>query len=133
MRRILLDTSAYSAYRRGDERVLQALARAERVHVSVFVVGELLVGFKAGERERQNRRELDEFLARPTVRKLHTTDETADIFATLKAQLRRKGKPLPINDVWIASHALESGSTLVTFDDHFDAIDGLRVWLYEAT
>lgn len=130
-RKILLDTNAYAAYRRGDPRVLEALGAAERVHVPVFVIAELLYGFKAGSRELQNRRELRDFLGKPTVRTAHTTDDTADLFATVKEQLCRKGEPIPTNDVWIAAHCLETGSTLVTFDDRFEVIDGLRVWLYE--
>ena len=42
--------------------------------------------------------------------------------------LRKSGKPIPINDVWIAAHGLETGSILVTYDDHFAVIPGLRLW-----
>ncbi len=48
--------------------------------------------------------------------------------ADVKDALRRQGTPLPINDVWIAAHAMEVGATLVTFDAHFDAVKGLRLW-----
>jgi predicted nucleic acid-binding protein len=44
------------------------------------------------------------------------------------ASLRKSGKPIPINDVWIAAHGLETGSILVTYDDHFAVIPGLRLW-----
>ena len=44
------------------------------------------------------------------------------------ASLKRSGKPLPVNDVWIAAHALETGSILVTYDDHFASVPGLRLW-----
>lgn len=40
----------------------------------------------------------------------------------------RAGTPLPINDVWIAAHALETGATVVTWDGHFDCVAGLRRW-----
>jgi tRNA(fMet)-specific endonuclease VapC len=42
--------------------------------------------------------------------------------------LRRKGAPIPINDVWIAAHAMETGSMLITFDVHFRHVNGLLVW-----
>jgi predicted nucleic acid-binding protein len=35
---------------------------------------------------------------------------------------------IPVNDVWIAAHALETGSILLTSDDHFTVIHGLRLW-----
>ncbi len=36
--------------------------------------------------------------------------------------------PIPINDVWIASHGLESGATVITYDGHFKHVSGLRIW-----
>ena len=85
-------------------------------------------GFKGGGRDKQNRQTLREFLDLPTVKRLFATEETADIFGTVKDGLRRQGTPLPINDVWIASHALETGSVLVTYDMHFNRVQGLRCW-----
>ena len=41
--------------------------------------------------------------------------------------LRRKGRPIPINDVWIASVALVRRAILVTNDEHFASVDGLTV------
>lgn len=128
MRRVLLDTNAYSEFRRGNEAVLDVLAEAERVYLSVFVLAELHYGFKGGIREGQNVRELGTFLDKPTVRILHTTRDTADLFATVKDQLRRKSLKIPTNDLWIAAHCLEIGGVLVTFDRHFDRIEGLRRW-----
>jgi tRNA(fMet)-specific endonuclease VapC len=32
------------------------------------------------------------------------------------------------DDIWIAAHTMETGSTLITFDVHFKKIDGLRIW-----
>jgi predicted nucleic acid-binding protein len=52
---------------------------------------------------------------------------TADRFARLAVALRRRGTPIPTNDLWIAAHALEAGADLVTLDTHFDLIDGLAV------
>lgn len=129
MKKILLDTNAYVSYLRGDDKVLDYLARAENVYMSVFVLGELFAGFKAGKKEKENRRILEKFLQKPTVSILEATVETADIFGLIMALLRQTGKPLPINDIWIAAHALETGSVLVTYDEHFRMIPGLRLWL----
>lgn len=128
MRAILLDTNAYTKYLRGDPRVLDALAGAGLVHMSVIVLGELLSGFRSGSRERANRHNLESFLAKPVVRVLDATRETADFFSLIKSSLRRAGQPIPLNDVWIAAHALETGSVLVTFDTHFKVVPGLRTW-----
>lgn len=128
MRRVLLDTSAYSRFLAGDDKVLDRLAAADRVYMSIFVLGELLAGFRAGAKEKRNRRILGQFLAKPGVSVLEATMETAECFGMIKAALRAAGRPIPINDVWIAAHALDSGAVLVTYDEHFRDIPGLRVW-----
>ncbi len=128
MKKILLDTNAYVRFLRGDEKVMAYLAQADSVYMSVFVLGELYAGFKAGGREKSNKQLLERFLLKPTVTVLDATMETADFFALIMASLRKSGTPIPINDVWIAAHALETGSVLVTHDGHFALIPGLRLW-----
>jgi len=128
MRKVLIDTSAYSRLLRGSEEVLNALGGADIVHMSVFVLAELYAGFKGGSKEARNKDLLDRFLRRPTVRTVPATRETAEVFAGIKHALRKAGTPLPINDVWVAAHAVETGSVLVTFDAHFKQIGGLRLW-----
>lgn len=128
MSKLLLDTNAYTRLFRGDTTVLEALGRADTVFLSVFVLGELYAGFKGGKKETENRHQLDDFLRRPTVRILIATRETSDIFGTLKDRLKKSGTPIPINDVWIAAHAAESGSHLLTYDTHFENVPGILLW-----
>lgn len=128
MRNLLIDTNAYIRYLAGDEKVLVALARAGRVHMSVFVLGELYAGFRAGAQEKRNRRILEQFLAKPAIAVLEATRETAEYFGMIKAALKKAGRPIPLNDVWIAAHALETASVIVTYDAHFAAVPGLRLW-----
>jgi tRNA(fMet)-specific endonuclease VapC len=128
LKRILLDTSAFIRYLQGDNAVQDMLSQAEIAYCSVVMIGELLAGFKRGTRERANRQILDEFLGKSTVKILSVTLNTAEFFSNIKDGLRRKGSPIPINDVWIAAHTMESGSMLVTFDSHFLSVDGLIIW-----
>ena len=128
MRNVLLDTNAYIGYLRGDERVLSYLGQAEIVYMSVFVMGELYAGFRAGKREKENKQILERFLIKSTVSILEASKDTAEIFGMVKDSLKRTGHPIPVNDVWIGAHALETGSVLLTFDRHFAFIPGLRLW-----
>lgn len=128
MKKLLVDTNAYARLAAGDEVLLDVLGGAEVVYLSVFVLGELLAGFRGGRHEQQNRRALREFMAAPTVKLLMATQETAEVFAQVKDELKRAGTPLPINDVWIAAHAREVGATLVTLDKHFEHVVALRRW-----
>jgi tRNA(fMet)-specific endonuclease VapC len=123
--RILLDTNAYSALMRGHEEVADRVRRAEQVVLSTVVAGELLLGFRLGTRLKKNMAELDAFLDNPYVSLAPVTLTTADRFARIAAGLRAKGSPIPTNDIWIAAHAMETGAELLSFDAHFEAIDGL--------
>jgi predicted nucleic acid-binding protein len=40
-------------------------------------------------------------------------------------QNKRKGRPIPMNDIWIAAQCLQKGWILVTDDTDFDYVDGL--------
>jgi tRNA(fMet)-specific endonuclease VapC len=128
MRKILLDTNAYIGFLRGDEQVLSYLGQAEFVYMSVFVMGELYAGFRAGGREKENKQSLEKFLTKSTVTVLDASKETAEIFGLIKESLKKTGHPIPVNDVWIGAHALETGSILLTYDRHFSFIPGLRIW-----
>jgi predicted nucleic acid-binding protein len=128
MNKILLDTNCYTAYLAGDHEVLQALTEAKTTFMSIFVLGELYAGFKVGTREKENKNILGTFLKKSSVITLNATIETAELFGIVKDTLKQAGRPIPINYVWIAAHALEHGAVLVTRDKHFLNIPGLRLW-----
>jgi tRNA(fMet)-specific endonuclease VapC len=128
MKRLLLDTSAYTALLTGDREVFSRLAESETVFMSVFVLGELYAGFRGGKKEQENRDRLAAFLAKPPVKILPATQDTAEIFGLVKDRLRRAGTPIPINDVWISAQAMEAGAQLVTYDLHFRKVEGLLLW-----
>jgi len=124
---VLLDTSAYSALQRGDRRVLAVMQRSETVAVPVVVLGELHSGFQAGTHRVQNEEVLTRFLGKSSVRILNVTEETALRYAEVDVFLRKKGRPIPRNDVWIAAVALEHGLQILTLDVHFRQIPLLGI------
>jgi len=128
VKKVVLDTNALSAFFAGSHEVLEVLAEAEQIFMSTIVLGELYAGFKGGNRELENTKNLESFLKKATVRTLDVSRETAEIFGTVKHQLKIQGTPIPLNDVWIAAHTIETGSQLVTYDRHFSQIAGLRLW-----
>jgi predicted nucleic acid-binding protein len=130
--RISLDTNAYTEFFRGNERARDVVRRAEGVSISAVVVGELIFGFRHGARYAENRRLLDSFLAEPLVSFVPVTLATCERFGMIAEDLRRAGRPIPQNDIWIAAHALETGTDLLTFDRHFEAVSGLVLTLLEA-
>lgn len=125
---IVLDTNVYVAWQRGDARVVGHIQQAEQLLLPVTVLGELLGGFRGGTRLRQNVRALRQVLDVPGVRVLNVTLETADRYGRLMAILRRRGRPIPPNDAWIAAVALERRAPVLSFDRHFAAVPGLA-WI----
>ncbi len=125
MRRLFLDTNVYSAFKRGDSAAVELLRTADEIVVNAVVLGELIAGFAVGSQETRNREELSAFLSSPRVRAVPVDEATAGFYARVFALLRRKGRPIPTNDLWIAASALQHGLILATRDEHFAAIEGL--------
>lgn len=53
-------------------------------------------------------------------------ETTAKHYAIIEHELRSIGKPLADNDIWIAATAIEHDLTLLTFDHHFERVNGLK-------
>jgi tRNA(fMet)-specific endonuclease VapC len=122
VKRLCLDTSAYSHFKRGDERAVEFISSAREVHVPAVVLGELRAGFRMGNKSAKNEAELRVFLSQRVVQVLEVDDEASIIYAELIAELRRAGTPLPTNDVWIGALAAREGSTVLTYDEHFNVM-----------
>jgi tRNA(fMet)-specific endonuclease VapC len=130
--RLLLDTSAYVRLLGGQPAVAALVRKARRILVSPIVLGELLYGFRCGSRFEDNAEQLEAFLESNFVELLTVGRVTADRFGRITSLLRRKGTPIPTNDIWIAAQAMETGADLATFDAHFERVDGLALQLLEA-
>ena len=123
--KICIDTNAYSNLLKGDESLLKIFSNATEIYVPIFVIAELLSGFKKGSREEKNISILERFLNKPQVFILNTQHETAKVYAKLKYDLRIIGKPIPENDIWIAAIAIQEELSLLTLDKHFKHIKNL--------
>jgi len=129
MKRIMIDTNVYAAFKRNVPAAVQLFRASEVLGVSVVVLGELLAGFRSGTRQKHNRRELDEFLNSPRVHVFPMDDETAECYARVFQELKEKGRPIPTNDMWIAASAMRNGLVLFSHDGHFRSIHGLSAVL----
>ena len=125
MKKVLIDTNIYSYAMRGDPDTVSILQQAHEIAICSISIGELLSGFKGGSMEQINRRELEAFLDAPRVQLYLIDENTADHYADILNGLRKKGTPIPTNDIWIASVAFQHGLKLFTKDQHFKNISGL--------
>jgi tRNA(fMet)-specific endonuclease VapC len=117
--RILLDTNRLTDAFRGEPALVNTLESASEVWLPFVAVAEIKCGFLAGERSAQNEALLLAFLQLPRVEVLYADSETTEIYARLFLQLRRSGSPIPTNDLWIASLAVQYQLTLASRDKHF--------------
>ncbi len=132
---LLLDTNIISTLMRdphgAPSRQLDR-ARAQvadlRVVTSVVVDGELRFGLARRASAKlqgayANVMQIIEVLPLPP--------EAAEPYAALRAQLEAQGQPIGPNDALIAAHALALGATLISGDDEFARVPGLKVenWL----
>lgn len=125
VREILLDTNAYSAFKRDASEAVGIIRHAPLIGINSIVLGELFGGFALGSRETINREELKRFVASKRVKLFPVDDATADYYARVYHKLRQKGTPIPTNDMWVAATALQYGLAVFTYGNHFQAIDGL--------
>ena len=125
MRALVLDSNAYSALMTGSDKALEVLQVAEIIAVPTVVLGELLGGFAWGSREAENRQQLSRFLDSDRVRIETIDEETASWYGRIYARLRAKGRPIPTNDLWISALAMQHGLPVLSYDEHFDQVDGL--------
>jgi len=122
-----LDTSAYSAFNRGDKRLREWFTSDNDIVVPIIVIGELRAGFAAGNKRKINEELLQRFLDSPNVYVQTITDKTTVIYSQIYLSLRQKGKPIGTNDMWIAAIALEMDNELLTLDEAFSYIPDLML------
>lgn len=125
--RICLDTSAYSAFKSGHEVALDAIQSADELVLPAIVIGELLAGFRMGNRETVNRQDLDRFLGSKRVRVASLDAETGQRYSEIVVYLRAQGSPIPTNDIWIAATAMQWGLRVLTSDQHFARLPQISV------
>lgn len=125
--KLSIDTNSYSNFLRGDKKSEKPYFEAREIIVSTIVLGELYFGFKVGVEENKNLEILYKFLSDSKVKVLKISSQTAKIYSNIKYSLKKKGTPIPENDIWIAAAAIETDSTLITFDKHFLSIENLNL------
>jgi tRNA(fMet)-specific endonuclease VapC len=123
--RLALDTNTYRLVMDGDANAVRLVRTCDAVLMPIPVIAELRVGFLHGTKGQRNEATLARFLDAPRVQVLPCDEGTTPIYASLKLQLKRRGTPIPINDVWIAALVLQHNGVLFTRDSDFDRLPQL--------
>ena len=121
---MILDTNALSAAADGDPAALEVVASAERLSVPVIVLGEYRFGIAQSRHRTDYENWLREWVAAVPV--LDIDEETTHFYAAIGLELKRKGKAIPANDLWIAALCRQHALPLLSRDRHFDLVAGIQ-------
>lgn len=122
---VALDTSVAVRFLNGDKAVVAHVLSLPIVILPTVVIGELLFGAENSSRSLKNLPRYLEFIE--ICETVSLGRETAAVYARTRLSLKRKGRPIPMNDVWIAAQCLEHSWLLVTDDSDFGYVDGLML------
>jgi len=121
---LILDTNALSAVADGESSVVTHIGKAERIAVPVVVLGEYRFGIAQSRHRASYESWLKEWIA--VVMVLNIDEETTHSYSAIGLELKKEGKPIPANDLWIAALCRQHSLPLLSRDRHFDVISGLR-------
>ena len=121
---LILDTNALSAAAEHDPSAMDIVARADRLAVPVIVLGEYRLGIAQSRYRASYETWLRKWSSSVTV--MEIDDETTHSYAIIGLELKKKGKPIPTNDLWIAALCRQHSLPLLSRDRHFDLVSGLR-------
>lgn len=125
--KLVLDTNIYCDFAEGLPNTVDAIAtHGELIFIPAIVLGELSYGFLEGMRQEFNERKLRQIISRLNIEIINVDESVARRYAIIYSSLAKKGRKIPINDVWIAACCLEVSGTLLTRDKHFEAIDQIE-------
>ena len=125
MSRGIADTSVFIARESG--RPLAETDLPDELAISVITIGELRAGVLAAvDVETRDRRlaTLSEALA---LDPLPVDQSVAETWARLRVLLRDMQKRMPVNDSWIAATAMSLGVPVVTQDEDYVEVPGLKI------
>jgi predicted nucleic acid-binding protein len=121
---MILDTNALSAAANDDSAIIPLLARADQIAIPVIALGEYRYGI-AQSRHRVSYAEwLNGLLHDCLV--LDANEPTTHYYAEIILELKKKAKPIPTNDIWIAALCRQHSLPLLSRDRHFDLVPGVK-------
>ncbi|MBR4613016.1 MAG: PIN domain-containing protein [Kiritimatiellae bacterium] len=123
--KVCIDSCVYIEMAHGKKSVADFLASCEEIIVPAATFAELTEGILCDDKAAAKIAELNTFLDKGNVRFVPAGHAIAFRYAEIAKSLRRRKTPIPKNCIWIAATAFETSSCVLSYDNHFDLIDGL--------
>ncbi len=121
---MIIDTNALSALADDDPKAIALIEQAEVMAIPVIVLGEYRYGIAQSHHRVSYERWLSSLL--PDCLVLDVNEPTTQLCAGIAIELRRAGKPIPTNDLWIAALCRQHAMPLLSRDRHFDLVRGVQ-------
>ncbi len=123
-----MDSNIVSAWLKGETKIADEIEKATVIYIPIIVIGELYYGVHYSSQVQKNVSAVKKLISKYKV--LLVDDATSFEYGRIKSVLRKKGTPIPENDIWISAIAIRHKLTLVSRDGHFKEVVGLKlkVW-----
>jgi predicted nucleic acid-binding protein len=123
--RCLADTSFFIADETGRQMSLAEIP--DEIAISIVTIGELRAGVLSAKELLVRDRRLETLTRALTFDPLPIDLVVASNWAQLRVALQNEGKRMPANDSWIAATAIAYDMPVLTQDDDYRDIPGLKV------
>ena len=127
MQNLAFDTNTYTALGRGNKPLSKLVASVAHIGLQITVLGEIHFGIMNGSQTKTNSILLERFLSNTRVEILNINEETTKLFGEIATELRRIGRPIQQNDIWIAASCKQYGYRLITNNNGFSNITCLEL------
>jgi len=121
---VILDTNALSAIADNELAAVRIFSHAATIELPVIVLGEYRFGIAQSRRRNEYEKWLGELIA--ATRVLQVDEESSGHYAQIRAELKKAGLPIPSNELWIAALSRQHRLPLMSQDQHFDTVRGVR-------
>lgn len=123
--KIVVDSNTVIAFREGISSVCSTIYEADTIFLPVVVLGELFYGALNSANPHKNEKMIWQFAKQSVV--VPVDEKIAVRYAIIRLNLKKKGMPIPENDIWVAATSQELNAPLFARDIHFTYVDGLKV------
>ena len=121
---MILDTNALSAVADDEPAAVRLFSQAASIELPPIVLGEYRFGIAQSRRRKEYEKWLEQLIG--AIRVLSVDQETTIHYAQIRSELKKAGKPIPSNDLWIAALCRQHRLPLMSHDTHFDAVTSLK-------